>query len=299
MKILITGSNGLLGQKLVTLLQSLPQIETIATARGANRLKGDFKRFTYHPLDVTDGKAVEALVAESQPDAIIHTAAMTQVDDCEHDHEGCLRLNVEATRFITAAAAAQNAHLVHVSTDFIFDGTAGPYDEDAEPNPISFYGQSKWEAEKIVMASPGSWAIARTILVYGIAQDMSRSNIVLWVKNSLEQGKKIRVVNDQWRTPTLAEDLAMGCYLLADKKAEGVFNIGGPDLRTPYEMALATARYFNLDESLIEETDGSQFTQPAPRPPRTGLIIEKAERLLGYRPHTFAEGIHVLAGQLK
>jgi dTDP-4-dehydrorhamnose reductase len=105
---------------------------------------------------------------------------------------------------------------------------------------------------------------------------------VLWVKESLEQGKTIQVVNDQFRTPTLAEDLAMGCFLIAQKGAEGIFNISGPDLLTPHQMALEVADYFGLDESLIQETDSTKFTQPAKRPLKTGFVIKKAQKELGY-----------------
>ncbi|MGB3466900.1 MAG: sugar nucleotide-binding protein, partial [Cyclobacteriaceae bacterium] len=142
------------------------------------------------------------------------------------------------------------------------------------------------------------WAIARTVLVYGIAHDMSRSNIILWVKKSLEEGTAIRVVNDQWRTPTLAEDLAKGCYLIAEKQAEGIFNISGKDLLNPYQMAIMTADYFGLDKSLITEVDGSTFTQPAKRPPKTGFVLDKAQSVLAYEPVSFKEGIAILAEQL-
>jgi dTDP-4-dehydrorhamnose reductase len=127
---------------------------------------------------------------------------------------------------------------------------------------------------------------------------MSRSNIVLWVKNSLEQGKSIQVVADQWRTPTLAEDLAAGCFLAATKQARGIYNISGKDFLSPYDIAILTAEYFNLDKSLIKKTDSTVFKQPARRPLTTGFIIDKARKQLGYEPHSFAEGIEILAKQM-
>jgi dTDP-4-dehydrorhamnose reductase len=137
------------------------------------------------------------------------------------------------------------------------------------------------------------------VLVYGVTQDMSRSNIVLWVKKSLEDGKTINVVNDQWRTPTLAEDLAMGCFLAATKKVKGIFNVSGDQMMTPYDIAIATADFFKLDKSLIHQTDSTKFTQPAKRPPKTGFIIEKAKKELGYKPRTFTEGLELLSSQIK
>jgi dTDP-4-dehydrorhamnose reductase len=136
------------------------------------------------------------------------------------------------------------------------------------------------------------------VLVYGIAPGLSRTNIILWVKASLEQGKQIQVVDDQFRSPTLAEDLAQGCLLIAEKKATGVFNISGKDFLTPYQMANQTADYFGLDKSLIVKASAATFSQPAKRPPRTGFDISKAENLLGYRPHSFLEGIRIVEGQL-
>ncbi|GAA0890575.1 dTDP-4-dehydrorhamnose reductase [Fulvivirga kasyanovii] len=299
MKILITGSNGLLGQKLVKLMSSEADIEVIATARNSDRLPENYADYEFHPLDITDEAAVLDVVTQYKPDAIINTAAMTNVDQCESEKEGCIDLNVNAVKYLIKACEATGAHLVHCSTDFIFDGTHGPLDENEKPNPVNFYGESKLEAENLVMNSNISWAIARTVLVYGIANDMSRSNIILWVKNSLENGKEINVVDDQWRTPTLAEDLAMGCYLLAKKKAKGIYNISGKDMLTPYDMAIKTADFFKLDKTLIHKTDGSKFTQPAKRPPKTGFIIDKARKDLGYEPHSFEEGLKVLNDQMQ
>ena len=301
-KILITGANGLLGQKLVGLLTQQFGVNLIATARGDNRLPHDYG-YTYRPMDITDRQQVMDVIGETRPDVVIHTAAMTDVDKCEVQKDDCWAQNVQAVESVVDACRSVGAFLLHVSTDFIFDGTAGPYDETAEGNPISFYGWSKYAAEKVVMNAdrvdvPLQWAIARTVLVYGIAHDMSRSNIILWVKKSLEDGKNIKVVTDQWRSPTLAEDLAMGCYLIADQKAGGIFNISGKEVLTPYDMAIKTADYFGLDKSLIAQADASTFTQVARRPPRTGFVLDKARTVLGYDPHTFEEGISVLAGQL-
>lgn len=297
-RILITGSNGLLGQKLVHLLTQYPNYYTIATSRGANRLNGNFPNFEYHSLDITNRDEVLDKVSALKPDYIINTAAMTNVDQCESEKELCRAMNVDAVAYLVEACAQNNIFLLHLSTDFIFDGEAGPYDEEAVARPLSFYGHSKLDAEKLVLKSNIRWAIARTVLVYGIAQDMSRSNIVLWVKSSLEQGKQINVVDDQWRTPTLAEDLAKGCELIVANNATGIYNISGKEMLTPYDMALKTADFFKLDKSLIHRTDSTKFTQPAKRPPKTGFIITKAQQDLQYRPHTFEEGIKLMSRQL-
>ncbi len=296
-KILITGSNGLLGQKLVRLIVAQNEYELIATSRGENRLLLT-EGYTYFSMDITSQEDVNRVMDEVKPDYVINTAAMTNVDQCEDEKELCDQLNVNSVSYLVSACAKHNAFLLHVSTDFIFDGAAGPYDEEAKANPVSYYGLSKLKAEEIVLKSSIKWAMARTVLVYGITEGMSRSNIILWVKSSLESGKTIQVVNDQWRTPTLAEDLAMGCYLIVKNNAEGIYNISGKELLNPYQMAIKTADFFGLDKSLIQETDGSKFQQRAKRPPKTGFIITKAEKNLGYQPHSFEEGIAILNQQL-
>jgi dTDP-4-dehydrorhamnose reductase len=128
---------------------------------------------------------------------------------------------------------------------------------------------------------------------------MSRSNIVLWAKSSLENAKKINVVDDQFRTPTLAEDLADGCLLIAEKKATGIFNISGKDFMSVLELVYRVADFWKLDKSLITPSKSSDIKQPAQRPPKTGFIIDKAKKVLGYDPHSFEEGLEVLDSQLK
>lgn len=305
MKILITGSNGLLGQKLVYKLRNQGGVTCIATAKGVNRLV-ETGGYEYEPLDITDRNNVQAVFAKFLPDVVINTAAMTNVDACETDQENCWLLNVTAVEHQVGALQAlkgtnrtYDPHIIHLSTDFIFDGTHGPLDENEKPNPLSYYAESKLASEKVVQGSTLRWAIARTVLVYGIVDNMSRSNIVLWVKSNLEQGKAINVVDDQFRTPTLAEDLADGCILIARKSATGIYNISGKDFYSILELAHVVADYYSLDKSLIRPSKSADIRQPAKRPPVTGFIIDKARKELGYEPHSFVEGIRILEEQIR
>ncbi len=295
-KILITGSNGLLGQKLVKLITTLNEYQLIATAKGENRIEKT-KGFIYEDMDITHAEAVNHVFEKYKPEYLIHCAAMTNVDSCETDKELCWDLNVNAVQYLADACKKYGTHCIHVSTDFIFNGENGPYAETDTPDPISYYGLSKLKAEEILINSDLKWAIARTVLVYGITEKMSRTNIILWVKSSIEKEQTIQVVNDQWRTPTLAEDLAMGCYLMVKNNAKGIYNISGKDLLNPYQMAIMTADFFGLDKKFIVETDGSKFKQTAKRPPKTGFNIEKAIKDLNYQPHSFLEGIEIVAKQ--
>jgi dTDP-4-dehydrorhamnose reductase len=290
MKILVTGANGLLGQELIAhLLEN--NYDVIATSKGANRLQvPPGKNFVYEDLDVTDGLASLKVLTEHKPDLIIHAAAMTQVDQCELNKIVCYNINVTATRFLIAAAKEIGAKLIYISTDFIFDGVSGPYKEDDEARPLNYYGSTKLSAEIEVMESGLQWTIVRTVLVIG-NEESTRSNIISWVKDKLRKGEKIKVVDDQFRTPTFTEDLAKGIVLIIQKNATGIYHISGKDLLTPYQIAMKTADYLQLDHSLIEKADVTSFSQPAVRPPRTGFYIDKARKDLGYEPLSFDEGL--------
>lgn len=298
MRILITGSNGLLGQKLVAALRNDPEVGLVATSRGADRtpqMLGD----RYRSMDITLASEVDEVFDATKPTVVIHTAAMTNVDACELDPVACKLQNVTATENLVKAAKRHGSHFIHLSTDFIFDGENGPYREEDEPAPLSIYGNSKLDAERVVMnAGLAKWSIARTIIVYGVAEGLSRSNVVLWAKSALEKGQAIKVVDDQWRMPTLAEDLADGCIRIAKRGAAGIFNLSGPDGMSILELVQRVGAFFELDTSVITPVKSDTLGQPAKRPPRTGFVLDKARRELGYSPRGFEEGLAVLREQL-
>ncbi|MBK9417813.1 MAG: SDR family oxidoreductase [Flavobacteriales bacterium] len=299
MKILITGSNGLLGQKLVSALRNDAEVQLLATSRGADRTPEPLGE-RYAALDITSPTEVDAVFAAARPEVVIHTAAMTNVDACELDPEACQLQNVTATGLLVQAAQRHGSHFIHLSTDFIFDGKNGPYREEDVPAPLSIYGQSKLDAEHLVMnAGLAKWAIGRTIIVYGIAEGLSRSNVVLWAKSALEKGQPIKVVDDQWRMPTLAEDLADGCIRIAKRGATGIFNLSGPDGMSILELVQRVGAFFHLDTSVMTPVKSDSLGQPAKRPPRTGFVLDKARRELGYSPRGFEEGLAVLKKQLE
>lgn len=299
-RVLITGSNGLLGQKLLDLYLNVREAQIIATSRGDNRYpEMEGNGYTYQQMDITQKSEVILNLTRYCPSAVINTAAMTNVDACENDKEACEKQNVEAVKYLVEGCNMYDVHLIHLSTDFIFDGENGPYTEEAAATPLSYYGESKLRAEEYIKANCKSWAIARTILVYGLVNDMSRTNVVLWAKKSLEEGKEINVVDDQFRMPTLAEDLAVGCYLIEKQQAQGIFNISGKDYMSVYELVNRVADFWKLDKSLIKRADSNSFTQPARRPIKTGFDLSKSRAVLGYEPRTFEEGLAILDEQLK
>ena len=250
-KILITGSNGLLGQNLIALfLKDKKSYEIFGFSKGKNRSgRTDFE---YQSIDITKKELLIEKTVQINPDFIINTAAMTNVDACENDRIGCFDLNVNVVQNLTDICSEINAHLIHLSTDFIFDGEKGNYTETDAPNPLSYYGETKLLSEEILEKSTINFTILRTILVYGLVNDMSRSNIILWVKDMLENKKEITIVDDQFRTPTFVEDLALACKISVDKKATGVFNISSNQLLSIFEIAQEIADVFDLGKSLIK-----------------------------------------------
>lgn len=296
-KILITGSNGLLGQKLVYNLKQRKDVDLYATALDENRLI-DKTGYTYLSLDITNLQSVNRVIDDVKPHVIINTAAMTNVDACELNKSQCWKINVEAVQYLVNASLNYDTHFIHLSTDFVFDGESGPYSETDEPNPLHYYAESKLASEKIVSEASSNYAILRTIIIYGITDNMSRSNLVLWSKGEIEKGKTIRVVNDQYRSPTLAEDLAEGCISVADKNAQGIYHLSGPETNSILELVYKVADYYNLDKSKIIPVTSESLNQPAKRPLKTGFVIEKAKKELDFNPRNFDSGIQFLEKQI-
>lgn len=296
--ILVTGSNGLLGQKLTEKIILEGRVKLIATSKGINRYPIT-KGYIYAEMDILNPDQVSEVIEKYRPDAIIHTAAMTNVDMCEADKTLCERLNVDAVKTLLSICEKENIQFIHLSTDFVFDGASGPYAEDAATSPVSYYGESKVLAENLLKESKVNWTILRTILVYGIISDASRSNIVLWAKGALAKGSPINVVNDQWRMPTLAEDLAEACLLAVEKSANGIYHISGKDYMSIAEIVRKVADYWSLDTSNITEISSESLNQTAKRPMKTGFVLDKAMRDLGYQPHSFDEGLKIVDEQIK
>ena len=290
-KIFITGANGLLGQ---WLLKALVEEDFLVVASGKGECRIPFHgepSYKYIDLDITDGNKVNEIIIAEKPDLIVHAAAITQPDVCEINKILCWNTNVTATRFLIDAAKKINAGFIYVSTDFVFSGEEGPYSETDEPAPVNYYGSSKLAGEKATEESGLPWTIIRTVLVYGKTWKSGRKNFVYWIRESLENKVSIRVVDDQWRTPTFVEDLADGIVSAIKKGATGIFHLSGKDMMTPYQLAMKTAETLQLDPSYIERVNASVFSQPAKRPAKTGFVIEKAIKELGFKPNNIDDGL--------
>ena len=289
-KIVITGSNGLLGQTLVNLLMKEPENYSVfGLSKGDNRMNRN--DFLYYDIDITNHAQLEECISYIQPSFIINTAAMTNVDICEIKPIECNNLNIEAVKYLTQICAKLNIHFIQISTDFIFDGSKGFYKETDLPNPLSIYGHSKLKAENIVKNSGVNFSILRTILVYGKVVNLKRNNIVLWVKDMLENNKEISIVDDQFRMPTYVEDLAMVCKLSIDKNTKGIYHVSSNELLSVFEIANQIATVFGLNKKLIKPISSETLNQKAIRPPNTGFNLFKIRRDLEFQPTSFLEGL--------
>ncbi|MDC1244117.1 SDR family oxidoreductase [Crocinitomicaceae bacterium] len=295
MKILITGSNGLLGQKIVRQLSNNSKLNYLATSQGQNRNIA-CPSTNYSSLDITNTVEVSNTISKYSPDYIIHTAAITNVDYCELNTSECEKVNVTGTKNLFDAAKKNGTHFLFLSTDFVFDGKKGNYKETDKPNPLSVYAKSKLDGELILMNSNYSnWSIARTIIVFGEGENLSRSNIVLWAKEALSRGKALNIIDDQFRAPTWADDLAWGCIQICVQKRKGIYHLSGPESMSIFDLVMRIGSFFKLDTSSVNRTDSSSLNQPAKRPPITGFDLSKSKKDLGYEPKTLEESLLLLS----
>lgn len=295
-RILVVGSNGLLGQKVAEQLVrgfnyhvTLTSIET-APVR-------ELAAAPYLQADITNRKSVKDLVGTVNPDVIINCAAMTNVDACETEREIAWKINVGGVEHLIDAARKKPATIVHVSSDYVFDGKNGPYSEDDRPEPLSYYGKSKLASENVLRTSGLPYFIARTMVLYGHAEGV-KANFALWLVNSLKDGQTVRIVDDQIGNPTLVDDLAFGLIRAVEMQRTGLYNVAGRDIVSRFDFAVALAKAFGLDASHIQPIKTSQLNQPAARPLRSGLITLKAEVDLGLKLSGVDQGLAILKTQL-
>ncbi|HMK39390.1 MAG TPA: dTDP-4-dehydrorhamnose reductase [Bacteroidota bacterium] len=295
-RVLVFGSNGLLGQKVAELLvRGTPASVTLTSFESTPVRPMDPAE--YVQADITSKKEVKGVVAHAEPDVIINCAAITNVDACETERETAWKVNVGGVEHIIEAARRTGAMIVHVSSDYIFDGKNGPYTEDDRPEPLSYYGKTKLASENSLRASGMNYLIARTMILYGFAPGV-KQNFALWLIGSLEKQAPVRIVDDQFGNPTLADDLAYGLLRGVELGKTGIYNIAGRDIVSRHEFALRIARAFSLDPSLISTVKTAQLRQPAHRPLKSGLITLKAEVELGIHPSTIEQGLAVLKNQI-
>lgn len=288
MKIVITGANGFTGQHMALYLAN-KGFQVHAVARGESRLPPHHS-IQYHTCELTSVSSVESIISQVRPNWILHIAAMSKPDECHANQTNCLLHNVEATKFLGEAAVKYQSRFVYFSTDFIF-GENGPHGEEDLTDPLNFYGETKLIAENWVKQFIPHYVIVRPVFIYGTQLEGMRPSFIQWVQQQLVQGKSIKVVNDQKRTPTYIVDICKGVESIIQHEQSGVFHLAGPEIITPYEMALQVAQCLSLNANLIEAVDSNSFPEPVKRAKQSGLKIDKAVSTINYKPHTFAEGV--------
>ncbi len=277
MRVLITGCNGLLGQNL--LRTGIGKADWVLAGLGIESQAVLPEHLSeYHAVDLGNREALLESVKKSAPDFIINAAAITDVDGCERNPELCDRIN----RDVVGWMADTGIPMVQVSTDYVFDGVAGPYVEEDAVKPLSHYGRAKLESEALALAGSTRSLVVRTLLLWGLGKGAKKS-FTDFVSESLEAGKSIRVVTDQIGNPTLAHDLALAIWALIRAGRSGIYHAAGADNMSRYDWALEVADFYRLDASLIQTIKTSDLHQDALRPLNSGLICEKLARDTGVK----------------
>ncbi len=286
MRVLVTGANGLVGCRLAVLLTSRGH-RVIGLGRGAQRALGGFD---YLSVEMTEENSLTRAVEAVQPDVIVNSGSMTDVDGCEAAPDAAFRVNGVTPGVLALVAKAVGAHLIHISTDYVFDGEAGPYGEDAVPNPRGVYALTKHIGEQAVRALGASWAIARTAVVYGWPP-AGRPNFGSWLLAALKKGEPVRLFEDQYVSPSLADSVAEQLAELAERRLRGFWNICGAEVVNRVRFGLALCSEFSLDASCIVPSRLADAKLKSLRPARSGLLTEKASAQLAARPLSLSESL--------
>lgn len=290
MRIMILGANGFTGRRILQHLVHKQEHNLLACSLHKDILPEE--GYQFYELDILNFEATDILLAKFKPEIIINASALSVVDYCEQHQEEAYELNVSAVKHIAEYCQANNCRLIHLSTDFVFDGIKNtPYVETDIPNPVNYYGKTKRWSEKFIEQICENYAIMRVEVVYGKPFERQHGNIVQLVKNKLENGQSIRVVSDQFRSPTWVEDIALGTDLLLSSKHNGIYHICGGETMSVADIAYRTAAYFNLDSSLIEPVTTTEMNEATPRPLFSPMNTGKAYTDLGYQPSAFEEGL--------
>ena len=289
MKIFVTGSTGLLGHQIVRLALNSGH-DVLASYIGAPPASGEPVE-----LNLLDLQSIKSTIVKSKPDAIVHTAAYTDVDSCESNKDLALKLNAEATKQIVLAADEIGAHLTYISTDYVFDGEKGRYKEDDEPRPINYYGHTKLEGERHVRARSKIWCIARTSAIYGWGGE--KKNFATWLLDNLSAGKQVKVVTNQYISPTLNTNLAEMALEISERRLTGVLHTAGASRVSRYEFALELAKVFERDPKIIRQAEIEEMTWPAKRPRDSSLDVSRCAKLLKTKPLGASEALRVMKSQ--
>lgn len=245
-------------------------------------------------LDVTDATEVRRVLTESRPNVVLHCGALTHVDGCEEKPDVSQRINVEGTRNVVEAIRNTGVKYVFFSSDYVFDGKAGPYREEDATNPIQVYGRHKLDAERIIKNRLTKYLILRVHGVFG--WERQGKNFVQRLIENLRAGKNATIPNDQFGSPTYAPNLSEALQELVRKDMRGIYHLTGTTVLDRYAFSCLIAKVFELDEKLIIPKTTAELNQKAPRPLKSGLLVEKAKRELKTRLWSTEEALRHMKG---
>ena len=274
MRILITGAFGQLGHALQSILSKKSNYELICTGRKVKKGQEGI------PLDIRNQVALKELINTTAPDILINLAAMTNVDACELNPKLAGEINVAGLEHICDSFKGK---IIHLSTDYVFDGTSGPYKEDDPLNPISVYGKTKLASEHILLEKDIKNLVIRGNVLYDYSPHTSAS-FLNWVVSSLKGNQEIKVVEDQFNNPTWTRSMSDIIELSIENDLEGIIHWGDSVHISRFEFAKLIAKKFSLNESLIKPVLTSELNQPARRPLQSGLFTEKLVNMLDIIP---------------
>jgi len=290
-RILVTGANGMLGENCVRLLMS----EGVLLATDLHPQLITSMPVNYRPLNITVTDEVHAVLTEFRPDWVVNCAAYTGVDGSENHREKAWEVNVTGVRNIIDNLLTLGGQIIQISTDYVFDGQSGPYDENAAVNPINYYGQTKLASEHLIVESGLPYVILRTNVLFGNATNPSAS-FVHWVVTRLTRHEFITVVTDQYGNPTWTNGLAEAIRQVIRDGKTGLFNYGGADYVNRYDFALQIADIYQLERGYIKPITTRELNQKAPRPLRAGLVCEKIKNTYGLELYTLKEALIRMRG---
>jgi len=290
MKFLVTGSAGLIGSQIVKDLTK--QNHIVYSCYHIDKPKNG----TPILLDLRNQEEIKQTIQNTKPDFIIHLAAMTNVDLCESEQETATILNEKSTETLAKEAANIDAFFVYVSTDYVFDGKQGMKKEDDIPNPLGFYGQSKLSGEVALNKLASSWAIARTSTPFGIHP--KKKSFPIWVKENLQSKKEIKVLEDQYTSPTYVPNLSKMLIEIATRQINGIIHLAGATRISRYDLAKMISDKMNMDSNLLIPAKTDQMNWKAQRPKDSSLDVSYAAEILKEKPMEITQCIELLLSEL-
>jgi len=290
LKFLVTGSAGLIGRQVVKDLS-----ETHEVFSCYNKSKPEHGNII--KMDLLNHEMISNVMSEKKPDVVIHLGAMTAVDLCDAQQDNALKINSQATEILAKECSKINSFMVYVSTDYVFDGNTGMYEENDTTNPLGFYGKSKLLGEKSIQNFSSNWCIARTSTPFGLHP--TKKSFPIWVIENLQKQKQIDVLTDQFTSPTYVPSLSRMLIEISERHLTGIIHVAGASKISRYEMASLVSDKLGLDGKLLREISINDIKWEAQRPKDSSLNVSKAISTLNQKPQKIDHDVNLFIDEIK